>query len=200
MERRPDRAPPPGAAAPPPSDPKSAQYKSGFGFIVTSSGLSAIAPPWTTMTAYDLNEGTIKWQTPLGEVPELAAKGVKTSGSHMPKVGPVDHRGRPDLRRHARPRHPCARRRYRQGTVERDRRCRNRRHAGGLSSRRSPVRRVLRCRAGDDAHPFVAGTSRLGRADSGSVRGAGAARELDAIGAPGFRRERRRRKQWSDAC
>ena len=41
------------------------------------------------MTAYDLNEGTIKWQTPLGEVPELAAKGVKTSGSHMPKVGPV---------------------------------------------------------------------------------------------------------------
>ncbi len=85
----PTAAPPAGAAAPPPSDPKSAQYKSGFGFIVTSSGLSAIAPPWTTMTAYDLNEGTIKWQTPLGEVPELAAKGVKTSGSHMPKVGPV---------------------------------------------------------------------------------------------------------------
>jgi quinoprotein glucose dehydrogenase len=71
------------------ADPKSAQYKSGFGFSITSSGLSAMAPPWTTMTAYDLNEGTINWQTPLGEVPELAAKGVTNTGSHMPKVGPV---------------------------------------------------------------------------------------------------------------
>ena len=41
------------------------------------------------MTAYDLNAGTIKWQIPLGEVPELAAKGYKDTGAHFPKVGPV---------------------------------------------------------------------------------------------------------------
>jgi quinoprotein glucose dehydrogenase len=70
-------------------DPATVQYKSGFGFIVTSSGLSAIKPPWTTMTAYDLNAGTIAWQIPLGEVPELAAKGIANTGAHFPKVGPV---------------------------------------------------------------------------------------------------------------
>jgi quinoprotein glucose dehydrogenase len=70
-------------------DPKTMQYKSAFGFMVTSSGLSAIKPPWTTFTAYDLNTGTIKWQIPLGQVPELAAKGFTDTGAHFPKVGPV---------------------------------------------------------------------------------------------------------------
>ena len=57
--------------------------------MFTSSGLPAIAPPWTTLTAYDLNRGTIEWQVPLGEVPELAAKGIHNTGSHFPKVAPV---------------------------------------------------------------------------------------------------------------
>jgi quinoprotein glucose dehydrogenase len=69
--------------------PEKLRYRSSFGFMFTSSGLPAIAPPWTTLTAYDLNQGTIQWQVPLGEVPELAAKGFKNTGSHFPKVGPV---------------------------------------------------------------------------------------------------------------
>jgi quinoprotein glucose dehydrogenase len=69
--------------------PEKLRYKSSFGFMFTSSGLPAIAPPWTTLTAYDLNQGTIEWQVPLGEVPELAARGFKDTGSHFPKVGPV---------------------------------------------------------------------------------------------------------------
>ena len=69
--------------------PSKLQYKSPFGFMFTSSGLPAIAPPWTTLTAYDLNRGTIEWQVPLGEVPELAAQGIHNTGSHFPKVGPV---------------------------------------------------------------------------------------------------------------
>ena len=61
-------------------------YYSGFGFMIASDGLSPIAPPWTSLTAYDLNEGTIRWKIPLGEVPELAAKGIRNTGSHFPKV------------------------------------------------------------------------------------------------------------------
>jgi quinoprotein glucose dehydrogenase len=65
------------------------RYYTGFGFMIASDGLSPIAPPWTSLTAYDLNQGTIKWKIPLGEVPELAARGFKNTGSHFPKVGPV---------------------------------------------------------------------------------------------------------------
>jgi quinoprotein glucose dehydrogenase len=70
-------------------DPINKQYRSGFGFMFTSSGLPVIAPPWTSLTAYNLNQGTIKWKIALGEVPELAAQGFKNTGSHFPKVGPV---------------------------------------------------------------------------------------------------------------
>jgi quinoprotein glucose dehydrogenase len=65
------------------------RYRSGFGFMFTESGLPAIKPPWTTLTAYDLNAGSIQWQIPLGEVPELAAKGFKDTGSHFSKSAPV---------------------------------------------------------------------------------------------------------------
>jgi quinoprotein glucose dehydrogenase len=69
--------------------PGMTRYYSAFGFIYTSTGLSPITPPWSSLTAYDLNQGTIKWKIPLGEVPELASKGFKNTGSHFPKVGPV---------------------------------------------------------------------------------------------------------------
>jgi quinoprotein glucose dehydrogenase len=65
------------------------RYESGFNFMLASDGLSPIAPPWTSLTAYNLNEGVIQWKIPLGEVPELAAKGIKNTGTHYPKVGPV---------------------------------------------------------------------------------------------------------------
>jgi quinoprotein glucose dehydrogenase len=64
-------------------------YVSGLGFMVTTQGMNAIAPPWTSLTAIDLNAGTIKWKIPVGEIPELAAKGITDTGSQFPKVGPV---------------------------------------------------------------------------------------------------------------
>ena len=89
---RPDLAPAseaPAQAAPADAAPGDAHYKSGFGFMFAKSGLPVIAPPWTTLTAYDLNTGTIRWQEPLGVVPELAAKGFTNTGSQFPKVNPV---------------------------------------------------------------------------------------------------------------
>jgi quinoprotein glucose dehydrogenase len=77
------------ANAAPGADPTSLQFRSAFGFMVTSTGPTAIKPPWTTLTAFDLNAGTIKWQIPLGTVPELAAKGITDTGSQFPKIGPV---------------------------------------------------------------------------------------------------------------
>jgi len=75
---------------PDPAAPKNQppRYVSSFGFLI-ANGLSAIGPPWTSLTVYDLNEGTIKWSIPLGEVTELAARGIVNTGAHFPKVGPV---------------------------------------------------------------------------------------------------------------
>ena len=74
---------------PDPAAPAGARYTSGFGLVTASNGLSPISPPWSSLTAYDLNQGTIQWKIALGDVPELAAKGVKNTGSHYPKLGPV---------------------------------------------------------------------------------------------------------------
>jgi len=68
------------------TNPASAEdhYYSGFGFLIASDGLSPIKPPWSSLTAYDLNTGAIKWKIPLGDTPSM-----KGTGSHYPKVGPV---------------------------------------------------------------------------------------------------------------
>jgi quinoprotein glucose dehydrogenase len=61
------------------------RYWSGYGYMRPKVGPAPITPPWSTLTAYDLNKGTIKWQVPLGEVPELAARGIKNTGSGAPR-------------------------------------------------------------------------------------------------------------------
>lgn len=75
----------------PAGDPSSGavHYLTGFGFMMTSARVPTIKPPWTSLTAYDLNQGTIKWQIPLGDVPEFAAKGIHATGFPFPRTGPV---------------------------------------------------------------------------------------------------------------
>ncbi len=48
----------------------------GFGLYPT-----IVSPPYTTLTAYDLNKGTIKWQVGLGDDLRLVAQGIKGTGT-----------------------------------------------------------------------------------------------------------------------
>ena len=48
----------------------------GFGLYPT-----IVNPPYTTLTAYDLNAGTIKWQIGLGDDLRLAGQGIKGTGT-----------------------------------------------------------------------------------------------------------------------
>jgi quinoprotein glucose dehydrogenase len=63
-------------------DPSRLKYRSdGESIFLDPDGYPAITPPWGTLNAIDLNAGAIRWKIPLGEYPELAAKGMKDTGS-----------------------------------------------------------------------------------------------------------------------
>jgi len=53
----------------------------GYTRFFDPEGYPAVKPPWGTLNAVDLNEGKIAWQIPLGEHPELLAKGIRDTGS-----------------------------------------------------------------------------------------------------------------------
>src|SRR5882762_423997 len=54
---------------------------SGYRRFLDPEGYPAIAPPWGTLNAIDLNTGEYLWKINLGEYPELAAQGMKNTGS-----------------------------------------------------------------------------------------------------------------------
>jgi glucose dehydrogenase len=92
------RAPQPGSQPPGPAGPQQQPpnagpdfiaYTAPIDFMLQSNGLSAIGPPWSQLTAYDLNEGTILWQVPNGSVYDLQRLGIENTGSHAPRGGPV---------------------------------------------------------------------------------------------------------------
>jgi len=53
----------------------------GFRRFLDKEGYPAIKPPWGTLNAVDLNTGEIKWTVPLGEYPELTARGIPPTGT-----------------------------------------------------------------------------------------------------------------------
>jgi quinoprotein glucose dehydrogenase len=48
-----------------------------------------IKPPYTTLTAYDLNKGTIKWQVPVGDDLRALAEGVHDTGAIGLRAGMI---------------------------------------------------------------------------------------------------------------
>jgi quinoprotein glucose dehydrogenase len=71
------------AGATPATDPRINQsYRfTGYHKWLDPDGYPATAPPWGTLNAINLNTGEYAWKIPLGEYPELAAKGMKGTGS-----------------------------------------------------------------------------------------------------------------------
>jgi len=50
----------------------------GGGFGLETPNL--LTPPWSTITAYDLNKGTIKWHVPLGQDPDVVPMNGRMTG------------------------------------------------------------------------------------------------------------------------
>jgi len=53
----------------------------GYNRFLDPDGYPAIAPPWGTLNAINLNTGEYVWKIPFGEYPELTAAGMKNTGS-----------------------------------------------------------------------------------------------------------------------
>ncbi len=53
----------------------------GYNRFFDPDGYPAVKPPWGTLNAVDLNTGEYLWRVPLGELPELTAKGIPPTGA-----------------------------------------------------------------------------------------------------------------------
>ena len=61
---------------------KQPKYRfTGYKRFLDPEGYPAIATPWGTLNAINLNTGEYAWKIPFGEYPELVAKGMKNTGS-----------------------------------------------------------------------------------------------------------------------
>ena len=76
------------AATPAPAEPADREQEkeppyvfAGFRRWFDRDGYPAIAPPWGTLNAVDLNTGTLLWKVPLGEYAELTARGIPPTGT-----------------------------------------------------------------------------------------------------------------------
>ena len=59
----------------------------GYNKFLTKEGYPAVAPPWGTLNAINLNTGELVWKDTLGDVPEFKAKGIHTGTENY--GGPV---------------------------------------------------------------------------------------------------------------
>lgn len=76
-------------AAMPNGSPETNPYKSPVNFLLQSNGMVAIKPPFSYLTAYDMNTGEIIWRIPNGTISTLEAQGVADVGAQASRGGPV---------------------------------------------------------------------------------------------------------------
>ena len=55
----------------------------GYMQLKDQNGYFGTKPPWGTLNAVNLNTGELVWKIPLGEYPELAAKGLHNTGTQL---------------------------------------------------------------------------------------------------------------------
>ncbi|HVM87113.1 MAG TPA: PQQ-binding-like beta-propeller repeat protein [Puia sp.] len=59
----------------------------GYNKFLTKEGYPAVAPPWGTLNAVDLNTGQLIWKDTIGDYPELKARGIHSGTENY--GGPV---------------------------------------------------------------------------------------------------------------
>jgi quinoprotein glucose dehydrogenase len=64
-----------------PALPAMKYHFTGYHKFLDPEGYPAVAPPWGTLNAINLNTGEYAWKIPLGEFPELAAQDTKNTGT-----------------------------------------------------------------------------------------------------------------------
>ena len=69
--------------------PDNYPYTSPVDFMLQPNGMVAIKPPFSFLTAYDMNTGNILYRIPDGESLATQAQGLTGIGSQAPRGGPV---------------------------------------------------------------------------------------------------------------
>jgi quinoprotein glucose dehydrogenase len=64
-----------------PLPPAMKYHLTGYNRFLDPDGYPAVAPPWGTLNAINLNTGEYLWKIPFGEYPELAAAGLRGTGT-----------------------------------------------------------------------------------------------------------------------
>ena len=86
-----DAAPASDAPSDAPSDDRPPYRFTGYRKFLDPDGYPAVAPPWGTLSAINLNDGSYLWRIPLGEYPSLADKstGSENYGGPILTAGDV---------------------------------------------------------------------------------------------------------------
>jgi glucose dehydrogenase len=77
------------AATMPNAGPEVSAYGSPYNFLMQPNGMVAIKPPFSFLTAYDMNTGAMLYRIPNGETWPLQQQGITGAGSQAPRGGPV---------------------------------------------------------------------------------------------------------------